>query len=497
MNDIPGERTLDAVQQNAQATAQVFSALGNALAERSEFAPLAARARKRAAELEANKFTVMIVGEFKRGKSTVLNAMLGARALPTKTTPCTAVVTFVRHGPDPEVLVAFSDGRSPNPDRISLQEFNVKYQLEVMDTAGARYELSDRFGPVDHAILLYPSPFLENGVEIVDTPGLNEDDVRTRRVFENLATADAVIMVLDAIAVANQEEIRFIETRLRPLGLHKHLFFLINRWNQLLASAIDPNDPVEVGIILNDQTQFIGTRLAPFASAAGGDKMEQRIFKIDALGALRQRLNRTDGPELEATQMPAFERALREYLTVDRDQARRDKDRTLAEGIAREITSNVEALVRKAREPITNFAAEEAKLQAQTAQLERIRVNIVNIITSLAAEAASTLGRSLEDYLEQELYGHLKEHVEKFDLGELDSIWMQWKVLADFTRDEEDKIANKIERELARQVGNLVKCQLDEWRTEYLEPELELRAAELKKRLSYEAAEYVKVLAEI
>lgn len=195
--------------------------------------------------------------------------------------------------------------------------------------------------------------------------------------------------------------------------------------------------------------------------------------------------------------MPAFERALCEYLTADRDEARRDKDRTIAEGIAREISTNAEALLRKAREPITNFAAEEAKFQAQTAQLERIRINIVNIITSLAAEAAVTLGQSLQAYLEQEMYGRLEKHVDEFDLGELDSIWTQWKALGDVARAEENKIVTRIQQALALQVGNLVKHQLDDWRKLYLEPELKQRVVELKKRLSHETAEYVRIIAEI
>jgi hypothetical protein len=493
MNKMADEKTLDAVQQNARETAEAFSALANALSQRSEFSPLAQRARRRAAELETNKFTVMLVGEFKRGKSTVLNALLGSDALPRSVVPCTAVVTFVRHGPQPEVQVAFSDARNPNPERFSLVEFNKKYRLNVQDTT----DVTDRFAEVDHAVLLYPSPFVENGVEIVDTPGLNEHDVRTKRVLGNLPAADAVIMVLDATTVANQKEIEFIENRLRPLGLHKHVFFLLNGWNLLRDKLLDPNDPKAIEETFREQNNFINTRLVPFASAAGSDKIDKRIFKVDALGALRYRLSDPKSPLLEQTEIPAFERCLREFLTVDRDAARRDKDRSIAEDIAQDVTGNTSALIRLAREPISNFAVQQSKLEAQISQLERIRISIVTTITSYAAETARTLSETLEAYLEENLYARLADHVDQIDLGEVDSIWMQWKALADPLRADENKVSKRIESALTQQVADLVGRQLDGWREMYLEPELTQRASELKQQLKHEAGEYIKVLEEI
>jgi Dynamin family len=525
MSDIGTEHSLDVVQQNAHAVADAFEVLGNALADRNEFSPLAGRARQRAAELRDNKFTVMVVGEFKRGKSTVLNAMLGARALPMKLTPCTAIVTFVRHGGAPEVLVAFNDDRSPNPDHLTLEEFNKKYQLELDDTQSqndkvgeaARREITDRFGPVDYAVIRYPSEFLQHGVEIVDTPGLNEHDARTARVFQNLAAADAIIMVLDAITVCNQEEIKFIEQRLRPLGLHKHVFFLINRWNIVLSTLLDPNDPKEVESTLANQLKFINSRLVPFVSEAGPDKINTRIFKVNALDALRQRLAGADGPVLEATEIPAFERALREFLTVDRDAVRRDKDRHIAHGIAREVKVNVDLLIRQARMPIASFEAEREILEARIGQLDRIKINIVAIIRAHAAETGEALSNTLEAYLNEELFGRLKEHVDRFDLGEIDSVWTQYKLIyekvkrqldraldrilakkvEDDLKSEEAGLEKRIETHLQGQIAGLVSVQIDGWRDKYLNLEIKLRTTELQERLRREAGEYVKVVAEI
>ena len=125
-------RDLGSAHENARATSGGFAALADRLATRPDLGPLAERARRRSAELAQNKFTVMVVGEFKRGKSTLLNAMLGAAVLPAKTTPCTAIVTYIRHGERPEVEVHFNDGRPP--ELLPPAEFARRYELKVSDT---------------------------------------------------------------------------------------------------------------------------------------------------------------------------------------------------------------------------------------------------------------------------------------------------------------------------------------------------------------------------
>jgi septin family protein len=136
MNDTANGNTLSAVQANARATGEAFERLANMVAQRTEFAPIADQARERATKLAANKFTVMVLGQFKRGKSTLLNAMLGARVLPMKLTPCTAVVTFLRHGLAPKAFVAFSDNRNPNQEVLSLDEFTEKYERVFRESSG-------------------------------------------------------------------------------------------------------------------------------------------------------------------------------------------------------------------------------------------------------------------------------------------------------------------------------------------------------------------------
>lgn len=70
---------------------------------------LQGRGEELARRLEAGRFDITVVGEFKRGKSTLLNALLGRPLLPVDVLPLTAVATEVAYGPE-RVVVHRLDG---------------------------------------------------------------------------------------------------------------------------------------------------------------------------------------------------------------------------------------------------------------------------------------------------------------------------------------------------------------------------------------------------
>ncbi len=69
-------------------------------------------ARDLASRVEEGRFHVACVGQFKRGKSTLLNAIVGAPVLPMGIAPVTSAITVLRHGETPTARVSFEDGRS-------------------------------------------------------------------------------------------------------------------------------------------------------------------------------------------------------------------------------------------------------------------------------------------------------------------------------------------------------------------------------------------------
>jgi DNA primase len=80
--------------------------------------------------------------------------------------------------------------------------------------------------------IFWPLSLCKNGVEIIDSPGLNEHGIREKVTVTYLAQADAILFVMSCIALASQTEINFIEHNLHNSG-HREIFFICNRYDQL------------------------------------------------------------------------------------------------------------------------------------------------------------------------------------------------------------------------------------------------------------------------
>src|SRR5579884_3135606 len=110
--------------------------------------------------VEHERFVVACVGQFKRGKSTLINALIGDPVLPAGIVPVTAITTVVRFGQRRLAHVLASDGLTSSIDVDALAE----YVSEARNPANAKritaVEVND------------PSPLLSSGLCLVDTPGL-------------------------------------------------------------------------------------------------------------------------------------------------------------------------------------------------------------------------------------------------------------------------------------------------------------------------------------
>ena len=119
--------------------------------------PAAEEARELAARATEGRFYVACIGQFKRGKSTLLNALVGCEVVPTGFVPVTAVTTVIRFGGELHARVRMRDGAWRNVGLSDLKEF-VTEELNPENKKG-----------VDGAEVFVPSPLLSSGMCFVDT----------------------------------------------------------------------------------------------------------------------------------------------------------------------------------------------------------------------------------------------------------------------------------------------------------------------------------------
>lgn len=188
----------------------------------------------RAHDIQQGIFKIIVLGEFKHGKSTLLNSMLGGKTLPAKATPCTAIITCLVYGESKNVAVYEVDKETPR--FLSWETFKSEFQLNREDQEKLdRQGFLDRFQNIDYAQIECQHSLCANGVKLIDSPGLKESNSRTKVTYRFLKQSQAVIFVLSATQILSEDEREFIANVLGK-GRLTNVFFVVNRIDLLQNS---------------------------------------------------------------------------------------------------------------------------------------------------------------------------------------------------------------------------------------------------------------------
>jgi len=171
------------------------------LAQQLDAQPVAEEASELAARVSEGRFYVACVGQFKRGKSTLLNALVGREVVPTGYVPVTAVPTVIRFGDEMHARVRMSDGAWRDIAMPDLKE----YVTEELNPENKK--------AVDGAEVFVPGALLSSGMCFVDTPGLGSvftGNTATTQAF--IPHIDAVLVVVGADPPIAGEELALVES---------------------------------------------------------------------------------------------------------------------------------------------------------------------------------------------------------------------------------------------------------------------------------------------
>jgi predicted GTPase len=251
--------------------------------------------------LEEGSFSISVVGEFKRGKSTIINALLGSSTLPTDAMPATASITRVVYGRNPQAILVRRDGAR---ESVGISDLP-RHITKIDEAAAARASL------IREAIVAYPTLLCQNNVEIVDTPGLSDEEAMTRLTLDVLPRTDAVIFVVMALSPFGQTEMAFLAELLTRIDIGR-IFFVVTHIDKL-------RDPADAPRLVGAVASRIGQAVEAAVSAPV-DAGALRIFPVSAWEALVAK-EEHDSTRYHKSRFGELEQALERYLARDRGAA--------------------------------------------------------------------------------------------------------------------------------------------------------------------------------
>ncbi len=175
-------------------------------------------------QLISNHFNLVILGQFKRGKTTLINSLVGNEILPSSVVPLTSIVTILKFGSEVRCTIFMNDGTEQN---IRIEELH-DYVTESGNPKNRR--------GVKCACIEYPIPLLEKGMQLVDTPGIGSTFLHnTETTYEFLDQLDAAVFLMSADVPISQVEKELLETI--KCSTQK-IFFVLNKVDNLIPEEI-------------------------------------------------------------------------------------------------------------------------------------------------------------------------------------------------------------------------------------------------------------------
>lgn len=234
-------------------------------------------------ELSADlSFKILCIGDFSSGKSTFMNQfLLQEDILPAFPKPTTTRPTIIRFGEKLKACLYFQDGSQEEVSEQVAQRL-----LETVSAGGNDVE------QVSYVILESPSAILQDGVELVDAPGLNDPDAeRMKQTFDYLHNADAILFFLNAQQPWTRYQATFFEQELLSKQDIDKLFVIANYWDQIENSEReDVLDYLQQQLRVSlEKTQtesegIVNLQVLPVSSKTGENSEQVKQLIWDYLG---------------------------------------------------------------------------------------------------------------------------------------------------------------------------------------------------------------------
>lgn len=259
-------------------------------AAKDHAAPTGEHIRDLFVRLAEDRFNLAVVGRFGRGKSSLMNAVIGMERLPTGILPLTSVITTVVYGSSAKVVIHYEGRRLA--DTVDVDELP-GYITQQANPGNVRR--------VRTAEVQLPAEILRRGFYFIDTPGLGSAIVENTRTTESfLPEADALLVVTSYDSPLSQEEAAILRLAARN---GRRVFVVLNKQDTVTVAQRE------------EGLDYVGEQLrrAPGLQAPPP-------FSVSARDGLAAKAAR-DVDALRASGLAALEDALVRFLVEEKRQA--------------------------------------------------------------------------------------------------------------------------------------------------------------------------------
>jgi GTPase SAR1 family protein len=339
-------------------------------------------------------FIVSVFGSFNRGKSTLLNALLGNKLLPAALIPTTGAAINIKYGIELETRIVLSDGTKINEKGTeALQSFTRLNNERQMRSDIISVEM------------LIPNPLLKNGIELIDLPGTNDQEEQDELVRNRLLSTDLIINVLDASQLFTLTEAENLQ------------YWLIEREITTVIFVVNFLNLLEV----EDQIMVM-QRARSLAEEFRGNFPDgiSNLYRVDALPALKAKRK----GEIEAafrTGILNFESALQNIANVlsnELSKYRLPRVIKFCNQVKQSLEAKIQTIEADLEVLITKHSEQIQKVDKLKIIFQDISSNFIKwlSIDSLLSTYQSTLAKALKDNnfktWEQNFYKVLNQYIE-------------------------------------------------------------------------------------
>jgi small GTP-binding protein len=337
--------------------------------------------------LSEGRFHLAVLGQFKRGKSTLLNALLGDQILPSSVIPLTAVPTLIQYSDKKEVRVRFLGGREDNifqsDDPAMIRQYVETYVSEEINPHNKLQVLQVE--------ILWPSPLLAKGVILIDTPGIGSTHQHnTEMTITFLSECDAALFLISSDPPMTDTELAFLK---QIKAAVPKIFFLLNK--------ID---------YLSEEEKVVAAEFFRQTLIEKGEYIDPLIFLVSAKWGLSAAL--IDDPNLwYQSGLSALSDHLFSFLTQEKTDVLHTAIRQRAAALMQEVSMHLALEIRSLELPMSDLEVKQElfKGKINEAMLQQRRSQDVlagdhkRVIDWLEEWARDLIKKAEKDFMERSI----------------------------------------------------------------------------------------------